>query len=99
MTNLSGSNGGGLSKSYVRWKGTGTLDLLSGVANVGVVLDSAMNTYQIADHSTLFIKRNPAANMRKKSRYGNKLNIEVSIPPYFAVDTYHGVITYTLFEN
>ena len=98
MSDLTGSNGATIPNSLVRWK-AGSLDLLGGEVNANVQLDSVMNTYHTADGSSLFINRDPAPNMRKKSKYGSKLDMEITIPPYMPIDTYNGVITYTLYEN
>ena len=98
MSNLSGANGYIIPNTQIQRKAS-SLDLLSGTANPNVTIDPLMNNYQIADSSYVFIKRDTAPNMRKKSRYGSKLDLEITISGYTPIDIYTGVITYTLYEN
>jgi cysteine-rich repeat protein len=98
MSNLSGANGYIIPNTQIQRKAS-SLDLLSGTVNPNVSIDPLMNNYQIADSSYVFIKRDTTPNMRKKSRYGSKLDLQITISAYTPIDIYNGVITYTLYEN
>jgi hypothetical protein len=63
------------------------------------VIATGIQSYQVANTTTTFIKRDTAANSNVKGQYGSKLWIRVDVPSYHPIGSYTGTITYTLYEN
>lgn len=102
VTDLTGSVlGNVISKLNVSIKvTTATPTLISWSANALVAFGPSISTsYVDLSANRIFIKRDAALNSGKTGKYGTLPRLQVTIPAYQAVDTYHGVLTYTLYEN
>lgn len=101
VTDLTGSINGQtktISKENVEFKaGQAAPDLITGDANSAVVFDSAVSDYAVLNGSVQYIRRNNSGGILWV--YGDAPEIRVTIPAYTPATTYHGVITYTLYEN
>lgn len=76
----------------------GTVDLVSGTGNPRVTSDIG-TTYQTCNNTLTFMRRNNAANMSVKWRYGQFLNVKVVVPARQTPGNYTSTITFTLIEN
>ena len=72
---------------------------ISGKNNANVVVNSTLLAYTPIDTPVTFIKRDLAANGGKIGKYAAFPWLQVTIPAYQEVGTYHATLTYTLIEN
>lgn len=73
--------------------------LITGNANSGVIFDSNVASYHSLSGAVQYIKREKNTAYGILWAYGDKPEIKVTIPAYTPATTYHGTITYTLYEN
>ena len=73
--------------------------LITGNANSDVVFDSHITSYTAINSPIQYIQRAKNTGYGILWVYGDKPEIKVTIPAYTPATTYHGVITYTLYEN
>ncbi len=95
------------SSSAISIKSYKSVQTLAGYENPIVVFDDALSDYIPADTPVTFIKR----DLREiwdgwiigpwwiRGTYGGKIQMRIILPAYQAIDTYTGMITYTLYEN
>lgn len=72
--------------------------LMTGVANPDVTLGSITTTYTAIDSPITYFERNNGTIWGILSQYGDTPWIKVTVPAFQAATTYHGVITFTLYE-
>jgi hypothetical protein len=77
--------------------GQASPDLITGDANTGVVFVAAVSDYVAIDNAVQYIKRDNNGGILWV--YGDAPRVKVEIPAYTPATDYHGVITYTLYEN
>lgn len=103
VTDLTGSINGEtktIPASNVEFKAwLATPALITGNANDYVVFDSNVSDYHAINSAVQYIQRNAGNGYGILWVYGDKPEIKVTIPAYTPATTYHGVITYTLYEN
>ena len=73
--------------------------LITGNANNDVVFDGAVSDYSVISGAVQYIQRAKNAGYGILWEYGDAPYVQVTIPAYTPATTYHGVITYTLYEN
>ena len=100
VTNLSGSHAWNFmpaSRVYMKvdWN---TIDLISWSTNALVVLWTDFSSYVSLDTVRTFLKRDEAPNFWVTGKYWVLPRLQVIVPAYQGVDTYHGVLTYTLYD-
>jgi len=78
---------------------TAATTLVAGNVNTNVVVDNTLLSYQAFDSIYTFIKRDNAANAGKVGKYAAHPRLKIAIPAYQTVDTYQGILTYTLYVN
>jgi hypothetical protein len=87
-----------LANSNIAFKAT-AITTLSGTTNSNVTLGSGLTNYQTLNTILTYIKRDPGTNNGITGKYGDTPRLQISLPPYQAVDNYHAIINFTLYEN
>lgn len=77
----------------------GTPSFITGNQNADVVFDSHVSDYTAIDEAVQYIQRAKNVGYGILWEYGDAPYVKVTIPAYTPATTYHGVITYTLYEN
>ncbi len=99
VTDLTGTNGT-ISAANVSTKVDSTsTELITGTANSNVVVSSTLLNYTPLNSAITFIKRDNAANAGKLGKYAAYPWLEIKVPAYQSVGSYHATVTYTLIEN
>lgn len=75
-----------------------TPNLMTGTANPAVTLWVITTTYTAIDSPITYFERNDGTVWGILSQYGDTPWIKVTVPAFQAATTYHGIITYTLYE-
>lgn len=73
--------------------------LITGNANADVVFDTHVSDYTAINVAVQYIQRDKDTGYGILWEYGDAPYVKVTIPAYTPATTYHGVITYTLYEN
>jgi len=72
--------------------------LITGTANSLVDVPAWLTTYQDFSSAINFIKRDSWSNSGVLGQYAYFPRLELTVPAYQAADSYHGTITYTLYD-
>jgi len=101
VTNLSGqSTSAYIPAANVAMKvDTTATTLITGTANANVVVDNTLLSYQSIDSVVTLINRTIGANNGVLGKYATFPWLRVTVPAYQQVDSYVGIITYTLYVN
>lgn len=78
---------------------TVTTSLINGTANGNVVVSNSLLSYTPINSAVTFIKRDAAVNAGKLGRYASYPRLQITIPAYQSVGSYHATLTYTIIEN
>lgn len=73
-------------------------ELITGTANANVIVTNDLLIYKPLNVAMTFIKRDTAANAGKLGRYAAYPWLQVAIPAYQSVGSYHATLTYTIYE-
>ncbi len=92
------SSGNIITNKNISLSTDGTIDLISGTWNPRVVSDIGTSS-QMCDSTLTFIRRNNESNFWILGKYGQFLNIHVTIPARQSPWNYQGTIVFTLIEN
>lgn len=98
-TDLTGTNWTILASNISMKVDAVTTTLITGTANANVVVANGLLSYSPLNSAVTFIKRDTAANAGKLGRYASFPWLQVAIPAYQAVGSYHANLTYTIIEN
>lgn len=102
VTDLTGSIGAteySIPAANVEFKSNlATPNLMTGTANPDVTLGTITTTYTAIDSPITYFERNNGTTGGILSQYGDTPWVKVTVPAFQAATTYHGVITYTLYE-
>jgi len=71
---------------------------MTGNTNASVELGSISTTYTAIGSPVIYFNRADGTTPGILSQYGDTPSIKVTVPAFQAATTYHGVITYTLYE-
>lgn len=99
VTDLTGTNGTIAAANISTKVSSVTTSLINGTANANVVVSNTLLNYTPLNSAVTFIKRDTAANAGKLGRYAAYPWLQVTIPAYQSVGSYHATLTYTLIEN
>lgn len=72
--------------------------LITGAVNTNVVIPNDLLSYKPLSGAMTFIKRDTAANAGKIGRYAAFPWLQITIPAYQSVGSYHATLTYTIYE-
>lgn len=103
VTDLTGSINGdtktipAANVEFKAWAANPTL--ITGNENASVVFDSNVSSYIAINNPVQYIQRAKDTGYGILWEYGDAPYVQVTIPAYTPATTYHGVITYTLYEN
>lgn len=86
-----------IAASNVAVKSDGNITTLSGSNNSNVTVD--ISTFTTLDNAVTYIKRDNGTNNGLIGKYGNKPELQLTIPAFQSVGQYTGTIVYTLIEN
>lgn len=98
-TNLTGTNGTIPATNIAMKVNAVATSLINGTANANVVVSNTLLSYTPINAAVTFIKRDAAANAGKLGRYAAYPWLQVTIPAYQSVGSYHATLTYTIIEN
>jgi hypothetical protein len=102
VTNLTWENGGtvySIPAANVEFKSNVVNPaLMTWTANASVTLWSITTSYAAIDSPITYFKRNNGTIWGILSQYGDTPWVKVTVPAFQAPTTYHGTITFTLYE-
>lgn len=98
VTDLTGTNGTiGSGNIAMKVTTTGTT-LITGTANTNVVVANTLINYTALNSPVTFMQRTAGTNLGKLGRYATFPWLQVTIPAYQAVGSYHATLIYTLYD-
>ena len=99
VTDLTGTNGTIPATNISTKVNSVTTTKINGTDNTNVVVSNSLLNYTPLNSAITFIKRDNATNAGKLGRYAAFPWLQVTIPAYQSVGSYHATLTYTLIEN
>lgn len=99
VTDLSGANGTIPAANISTKVSSAATTKINGTDNTNVVVSNTLLNYTPLNAAVTFIKRDTATNAGKLGRYAAFPYLQVTIPAYQSVGSYHAVLTYTIIEN
>ncbi|AHB41479.1 TPA: hypothetical protein DIC40_05695 [Patescibacteria group bacterium] len=99
VTDLTGDNGTIPAANISTKVSSVTTTKINGTDNANVVVSNTLLNYTPLNSAITFIKRDTAANTGKLGRYAAFPFLQVTIPAYQSVGSYHATLTYTIIEN
>lgn len=76
-----------------------TLNLTSGTANTNITIADGAVKYQTLSGPLTIINKSAGTNNGGTGKYSIDSNIQITIPAYQNIDTYHSILTFTLYEQ